>query len=150
MTSPKHRSERGGASAFQFRLDSLFLAMAVCAVLLALYSYFGNVLLSVLVVAALALGGLTWIIDALALMKSYISPSLNREPGPNNVEPDRFLAREELVDDLRRLEVDAAARYDASGGALEDVLHARAARLKAEIDLLRERESSKQSQAPLR
>ena len=59
MTEAEHRGGRRSTPAFQFRLRSHFLAMAVCAVLLGLYIGYG--LFGVLVVAVIALAALIWV-----------------------------------------------------------------------------------------
>ena len=60
-----------------------------------------------------------------------------------NSNTDDSKARKELVDLFRIREQIANARYDAGAGALEEVLRAKAVRLKAEIDVLREEASAR-------
>jgi len=94
MTEAEHRGGRRSAPAFQFRLSSLLLAMAVCAVLLGLYIGYG--LFGVLVVAVIALAALIWVIDAWILMKSYLSPRLHRQRGASDIDSERLLVHEEV------------------------------------------------------
>lgn len=52
---------------------------------------------------------------------------------------ERFASHEKLIENLRRLEKDAESIHKAKAGPVDDVLEAKAARLKAEIDLLHEK-----------
>lgn len=139
-------------SSFRFRLRSLFFLTTACAVLSALYRYFGDTLLlplllgvvacwAVLLGASACCWAVTRVVDASLAMRDVLfgTPAArsvrDRQERENcddgNVTIDRTVER------LRKQEGLAAARYNAGRGPIEDVLRARAVRLVAEIEVLR-------------
>ena len=126
----------------------------MCGVSLAIYAFsslvvnandpWARVLFS-FVFGCVALGCTIWVIDAWVLM-SGTGRSPHRRDHDSSIKPDRNtgLALEEEVRNLRLRELQVSERYDAACGSLEDVLRARGARLKAEIDLLRQTSTKNQ------
>ena len=64
---------------------------------------------------------------------------LNAELELAETNPERVTIREKLVSNLRLLEQNIKERYDHGTCPIEDLLRAKAARLKAEIDVLHEK-----------
>ena len=130
-------------SAFRFRLRSLFVVTAACAILSALYGYFGNAVILLLLLAAAAFLAVTWIIDASLATREILIAIFrrrsSRDERDREYEGGGDVTRERVVEHLRNHEQIATARYNAAEGPLEDVLRARAVRLLAEIELLREK-----------
>ena len=146
MKVSNHSPEIARASTFSFGLRSLFVFVAACATVLALYSQIGTVVVGLLFVAAVVVWAVTWIIDSYMAIREMFFP-FSRTRSFGGIEEEiksvgRVQAQQTLVEQLRNSEQIAQDRFNACAGPLEDVLRTRGVRLKAEIDLLRQSAAS--------
>ena len=122
------------------------MVMAMCAFLLAMYRYLGNAIFGILVIAVASLVLGTWVLDAFVMMKSLVGRIARVYDAQDDLVDlqvsDCIRNHETIVKNLRDIEQNACDRYDSAAGPLEDVLHAKGLRLKAEIDLIREQAAS--------
>lgn len=131
-------------STIHFGLRSLLLIPAVCAVVAALYGYFGDGVMELVklgAAACLAVFAVTWLIDASLAIRDMsagiLRPRSNCDDQGNDSGADARVPINGIIDGLRIQEQIAAVNYDARRGPREDFLRARAVRLLAEIAVMR-------------
>lgn len=112
-----HAPETTPASPFSFGLRSLFVFVAACAILSALYSHIGLAVLVLLCVPPVVVLAVTWIIDScMAIREMFFASTRTRSTG--DIEEgiksyDCVQTQERLVQNLRSLEQIAQDRYNA-------------------------------------
>lgn len=149
MRHSVNAGQRRPSSAVRYRLSSLFIVTAVCAILLVLYGYFGNAIILFLLLTGAACLAVLWMIDASRVTRDMLMrvrrPRSSLEEPKKHFDDDGDLDRRRAVEQSRELEELANARYNAATGPEEDVLRSKAIRLQAEIDFIRHMNSKKHS-----
>ncbi len=113
------------------------------------YDHFGNAVILLLLLAGAACLAVTWVIDASRATRDILvgifRPRSSDDERDKHHGDDSDVARERAVEQLRKQEEVATARYNVAAGPLEDVLRAKAIRLQAEIELIRDMAARRQS-----